>query len=409
MPRILGIVMAGGRGDRLQPLTRARSKAAVPFGARHRIVDYVLSNFVNSSVYAIYVLVQYKAQSLIEHVSATWRIGGRLPETFVTVVPPQMRAGESWYTGTADAVYQNLNLIGDFGPELVAVFGADHVYRMDLCQMVQHHLASRADVTVAARRVPIGDASGFGIMSTAPDGRVTAFSEKPRSPEAIPGDPAHALGSMGNYIFTADVLVDALREDARRQSDHDFGRTIVPGLLKRHRVYAYNFRQNRIPGVRPYEEPAYWRDVGTIPAYYHAQMDLLGSRPAFDLDNHRWPIFARSVEGPPVRILSGHVEDSLIGEGSSIDGARITRSILGRGVRVAPGAVIDGSIVMDHTEVGEGARLVRAIVDRYNRIPERTRLGPDVDEAGDLGVHRDPSGIVVVPRGEPLGPLGSAV
>jgi len=319
-----------------------------------------------------------------------------------------MRTGDTWYQGTADAIYQNLNLIGDFGPELVAVFGADHIYRMDVCQMIQHHLASRADVTVAARPVPIADASSFGIMSTAADGRVTAFSEKPSSPEAMPGDPGHALGSMGNYIFTADVLVDALREDARRQTDHDFGRTIVPGLLKRHRVYAYNFRQNRVPGVRPHEEPAYWRDVGTIAAYYHAQMDLIGSRPAFDLDNQRWPIFARSVEGPPVRLFSGHVVDSLIGEGSSIDGARITRSILGRGVRVAPGAVIEGSIVMDHTEVGEDARLVRAIVDRYNRIPAHTRLEPDAPETLGLGVHRDPSGIVVVPRGEALSPSGQA-
>ncbi len=400
--------MAGGRGDRLQPLTRARSKAAVPFGAQHRIVDYVLSNFVNSGIYANYLLVQYKAQSLIEHVSASWRIGGRLPETFITVVPPQMRAGESWYTGTADAVYQNLNLVYDFGPELVAVFGADHIYRMDLCQMIQHHLASRADVTVAARPVPLAEASSFGVMSVAGDGRVTAFSEKPRTPEPMPGDPGFALGSMGNYIFSADVLVDVLRDDARRPTEHDFGRTIVPGMLKRHRVYAYNFRQNRIPGVRPYEEPAYWRDVGTIAAYYHAQMDLIGPQPAFDLDNARWPIFARSVEGPPVRILSGHVEDSLIGEGSSVDGARIARSILGRGVRVGKNAVIEGAIVMDHTEIGEGARIIRGIVDRYNRIPARARLEPDAEDTGGLAVHRDPSGIVVVARGEPLGPLPQA-
>jgi glucose-1-phosphate adenylyltransferase len=409
MPRVLGIVMAGGRGDRLQPLTRARSKAAVPFGARHRIVDYVLSNFVNSGVYAIYLLVQYKAQSLIEHVSATWRIGGRLPETFVTVVPPQMRAGESWYTGTADAVYQNLNLIADFAPELVAVFGADHVYRMDLCQMIQHHLASRADVTVAARPVPLAEASSLGVMSAAADGRVTAFVEKPNTPEAMPGDPAHALGSMGNYIFTTDVLVDVLREDARRTTDHDFGATIVPGLLKRHRVCAYNFRQNRIPGVRAYEEPAYWRDIGTIASYYHAQMDLLGPEPAFDLDNARWPIFARSVEGPPVRILSGQIEDSLIGEGSTVRGAEIRRSILGRGVRVGRGAVIEGAIVMDYTEVGEGARITRTIVDRYNHIPPGARLGPEEADAGGLVAHRDPSGILVIPRGEAFGPLPQVV
>jgi glucose-1-phosphate adenylyltransferase len=318
MPRVLGIVMAGGRGERLHPLTRSRSKAAVPFGARHRIIDYVLSNFVNSGIYALYVLVQYKSQSLIEHVSATWRIGGRLPETFVTVVPPQMRQGETWYQGTADAVYQNLNLIRDFGPDLVAVFGADHIYRMDLRQMIAHHLASRAEVSVATLPVPTAEASSYGIMTAAADGRITAFTEKPRSPEPMPGDPRFALGSMGNYVFSTQVLVDVLREDAARASDHDFGRTIVPDLLGRHRVFAYNFRQNHVSGVREYEEPAYWRDVGTIPAYYEAQMDLLGRTPAFDLDNPRWPIFARSVEGPPVRIISGDIEDSLFGEGTVV-------------------------------------------------------------------------------------------
>src|SRR5882672_6763302 len=329
MPRVLGIVMAGGRGDRLQPLTRARSKAAVPFGARHRIVDYVLSNFANSGIYALYVLVQYKSQSLIEHVSATWRIGGRLPDTFVTVVPPQMRGGETWYRGTADAVFQNLNLIRDFGPELVAVFGADHIYRMDLCHMIQFHLASRADVSVAARPVPLPQASAFGIIGAAADGRITGFAEKPRSPQPMPGEPGCALGSMGNYIFTTDVLVDALAEDAARRTDHDFGRTVVPDLVNRRRVFAYNFRENRVPGARPHEEPAYWRDVGTIRSYYDAQMDQLGAAPAFDLDNPRWPIFARSAEGPPARILSGEIEDSMFGEGTTVEDARVVRSILG--------------------------------------------------------------------------------
>ena len=409
VPRVLGIVMAGGRGDRLQPLTRSRSKAAVPFGARHRIIDYVLSNFVNSGIYALYVLVQYKSQSLIEHVSGTWRIGGRLPETFVTVVPPQMRGGESWYRGTADAVFQNLNLIRDFGPELVAVFGADHVYRMDLRHMIQFHLASRADVSVAARPVPLAEASDFGIMTTAADGRINAFAEKPRSAEPTPGEPSSALASMGNYVFATEVLVDVLREDAARQSDHDFGRTIIPEQVRHQRLFAYNFRDHRVPGVRPHEEPAYWRDVGTIRSYYEAQMDQLGAAPAFDLDNPRWPIFARSAEGPPARILSGEIEDSMFGEGTTVEDARVVRSILGRGVRVAPGAIVAGSIVMDHTEIGPGARVMRAIVDRYNTVPERARLEPGSEDTAGLEVHRDPSGIVVVPRGEPAGPLPQAV
>jgi glucose-1-phosphate adenylyltransferase len=405
MPRVLGIVMAGGKGDRLQPLTRARSKAAVPFGARHRIIDYVLSNFANSGIYALYVLVQYKSQSLIEHVSATWRIGGRLPDTFVTVVPPQMRGSERWYQGTADAVFQNLNLIADFGPELVAVFGADHIYRMDLCHMIQFHLASRADVSVAARPVPLAQASAFGIIGASGDGRITGFAEKPRSPQAMPGDPAAALGSMGNYVFTTDVLVDALREDATRQTDHDFGRTIVPALVNCRRVFAYNFGENRVPGLRPHEEAAYWRDVGTIRSYYDAQMDQLGAAPAFDLDNPRWPIFARSIEGPPARILSGEIEDSMFGEGCAVEDARIVRSILGRGVRVGPGAVVSDAIVMDYTEVGPEARVVEAIVDRYNKIPTGARIEPGSRDDGGVEVHRDASGILVVPRGEPLGPL----
>ena len=406
MPRVLGIVMAGGKGDRLQPLTRARSKAAVPFGPRHRIIDYVLSNFANSGIYALYVLVQYKSQSLIEHMSASWRIGGPLPETFVTVVPPQMRAGETWYRGTADAVFQNLNLIRDFGPDLVAVFGADHIYRMDLRQMVRFHLEGKADVTVAARPVPLAQASAFGIIACGADGRMTGFAEKPRVATPLPGEPNAALGSMGNYLFNTEVLVDVLREDAPKATDHDFGRTIVPALLGRHRVFAYNFQKNRVPGVRSSEEPGYWRDVGTLAAYYDAQMDLLGTTPAFDLDNPRWPIYARSAEGPPVRILSGQIEDSLFGEGTIVHDARVVCSILGRGVRIGPGAVVERSIVMDHTEIGPGAHVRRAIVDRFNQIPAGTRLEPDAPDPDGLAVHRDsPSGIVVVARGEPVGPL----
>jgi glucose-1-phosphate adenylyltransferase len=408
MPRVLGIIMAGGKGDRLQPLTRQRSKAAVPFGPRHRIIDFVLSNFVNSGIYALYVLVQYKSQSLIEHVSGSWRIAGRLPDMFVTVVPPQMRSGETWYTGTADAVFQNLNLVRDFGPDLVAVFGADHVYRIDLGQMIDQHLASHADVSVAARPVPLAVASSFGIITAARDGRIVGFKEKPQSPDPMPGDPQSALGSMGNYLFKTEVLVDILREDAAQPTAHDFGRTIVPAMLGRHRVFAYNFRQNRVPGVREFEEPAYWRDVGTIGSYYAAQMDLIGTAPRFDLDNPRWPILARSFDGPPVRILSGQLADTLLGDGTMVKDARVVRSILGRGVRVEPGAVVEDSIVMDFTEIGEGARVLRAIVDRYNRIPAGYDLAQISGNGSGLHVHRDPSGIAVVPRGEPAGPFPQA-
>jgi len=397
--------MAGGKGERLQPLTRARSKAAVPFGGRQRIIDFVLSNFVNSSIYALYVLVQYKSQSLIEYLGATWRIGGRLPDTFVTVVPPQMRVAgsETWYRGTADAVFQNLNLVQDFGPDLVAVFGADHIYRMDLRQMIDFHLRTEADITVAAHGVPLARASSYGVISTDADGRVSGFTEKPKQPAPMTTDPTRALGSMGNYIFRRDVLVDLLAADARRESEHDFGGTILPAVVGTHRVFAYDFLTNEIPGLRPSEERGYWRDVGTIAAFYEAHMDLLGATPAFDLDNPRWPIFARSAEGPPVRILSGQVEDSLLGEGSVVEGAVVRRSILGRGVRIGRGAVLDGAIVMDHTEIGAGARVRGTILDRWNRVPAGEEIGPDAELAP--GRYRDPSGIIVVPRGEAWGPL----
>lgn len=406
--RVLGIVMAGGRGDRLQPLTKTRSKAAVPFGGRHRIVDFVLSNFVNSGVYGIYVLVQYKAQSLIEHLSASWRIGGRLPETFVTVVPPQMRSGETWYKGTADAVYQNLNLIQDFGPDLVAVFGADHIYRMDMRQMIDFHIAARADATVAALPIPIQEAGSFGVIAAGSDGRIEGFQEKPSSPQSMPSDPSRAYASMGNYVFRADLLWDVLSEDARHPTDHDFGRTILPHLCQKHRVFAYNFLENRVPGLHLDEVPGYWRDVGTIAAYYDAHQDLLGPHPAFDLDNRRWPMFTRSGESPPVRVRSGEIVDSLLAEGCVIDGARVSRSILGRGVRIGPGAVVEDSIVMDYCEIDAGARLQGTIVDRFNHVSAAVHL----DRQGttvvpnDLAVHRDPtSGIAVVARAEPYGPL----
>ncbi|HEX4835265.1 MAG TPA: sugar phosphate nucleotidyltransferase, partial [bacterium] len=291
-PRILGVVLAGGKGERLYPLTKERSKPAVPFGSKYRIVDFVLSNFINSGIYSLYILVQYKSQSLIDHIRRGWRSSALVDEHFVITVPPQMRWGESWYRGTADAVFQNMNLIRDIDPDLVAIFGADHVYRMDLRQMVDAHLDRRADVTVAALPVPIETASVFGILETDDDGRIIGWEEKPAEPRPMPRHPAKALSSMGNYVFSAEVLADVLAEDARRSTDHDFGRTIIPELYPYARVFAYDFLQNEIPGLHPTEERGYWRDVGTIEAYWRANMDLLGESPALDLDNPRWPILA---------------------------------------------------------------------------------------------------------------------
>jgi glucose-1-phosphate adenylyltransferase len=396
--RVLAFILAGGRGERLQPLTRERGKPAVPFGGKYRIIDFVLSNFVNSGIHAVYCLVQYKAQSLIEHLRLGWRFGG-LPDHFVIAVPPQMRWGETWYRGTADAVYQNLNLIRDFNPTIVMVFGADHIYRMDINQMLAFHLERDAHVTVAALPVPIEQASGFGIIEVDAAARIVGFEEKPAQPRPMPTDPGRALSSMGNYIFNCDLLVETLIEDARRSTDHDFGRTIIPELYPHARVFAYNFLANEVPGTKPYEEQGYWRDVGTIGAYWDAHMDLLGEQPVFDLDNAQWPIHSAPYSGPALRVVAGNITDSLIGQGTRIDRATVRRSIIGRGVRVEPDAVIEESIVMDHTVVGRGARLRRVIADRYNVIPDGDAIG--FDAARDAQTHHvdHPSGIVVLPRG----------
>jgi glucose-1-phosphate adenylyltransferase len=396
--RVLAMILAGGKGTRLEPLTRERSKPAVPFGGRHRIIDFVLSNFVNSGILSLYVLVQYKSQSLIEHIRTAWRATGLMPDHFVAVVPPQMRLGEMWYRGSADAVLQNLNLVDDFEPDLVAVFGADHIYRMDIAQMVRFHREHEADVTVAARPVPVAEASEFGVLAVDAAGRVVDFVEKPTAPRAMPGDPKHAYASMGNYLFSRRVLVDALREDARRPTDHDFGKSIIPALFPARRVFAYNFQTNAVPGIKPYEEPGYWRDVGTLDAYWRAHMDLLGETPAFDLDNRRWAILAGRYPGPPARIVGGEFENAHVCEGSLVRRATIRNSILGRGVWVNEAAVVEDSIVMDFTAVGKGAHIRRAIVDRYNIIPAGAQLG--LDPAADRERHHvDASGLVVVPRG----------
>ncbi len=392
------MIMAGGKGERLQPLTRERSKSAVPFGGRHRLIDFVLSNFMNSELPSLYVLVQYKSQSLIEHLRVAWRTSGLTPDYFVTVVPPQMRFGSAWYRGTADAVLQNLNLVDDFNADAVAIFGSDHIYRMDVNQMLAFHQEEGAEVTIAARPVPLEDASQFGVLAVDRSGRVIRFEEKPAAPAPMPGDPGRALVSMGNYLFSRQALVDALVADARRSTDHDFGRSIIPELVLGGRVFAYDFQRNEVPGVKPYEEAGYWRDVGTIDAYWEAHMDLLGESPRFDLDNRYWPIRSEHHPGPPARFIGAEVDNAQVGEASLVKRAVIRNSILGRSVWVNEGTVIEDSIVMDHTTVGKGARLRRAIIDRFNIIPADTEIG--ADPAQDRRrFHVEPSGLVVVPRG----------
>jgi glucose-1-phosphate adenylyltransferase len=396
--RVLAIVLAGGKGERLHPLTHERSKPAVPFGGKYRIVDFVLSNFVNSGVQSIYVLVQYMSQSLIEYLRANWRTAGLTNDQFITVVPPQMRLGTMWYRGTADAVRQNLNLIHDFDPDLVAVFGADHVYRMDVGQMIQRHVETGADATVATIPVPLKDVPSFGVVATDAKDRVVAFIEKPPKAEPMPGSRTHALASMGNYVFTTDVLVDLLKNRHGDESELDFGKNVLPGMLKTHKLFSYDFSTNVLPGIKVYEEGAYWRDVGTIASFYDANMDILGARPKLNLNNRRWFIHSGRYDGPPAKILDGEISNSIIGDGCFVRNATIKNSILGRGVHVHDGAVIEDSIVMDFCKVRADAQLRRAVVDRFNDLPARLRLGFDRGEDARRA-HVDASGIVVVPRG----------
>jgi len=396
-PKVLAFVLAGGKGERLFPLTAFRSKPSVPFGGKYRIVDFVLSNLVNSHIYAIYLLVQYKSQSLIEHVRQNWVLSPLIRDHFVAVVPPQMRMGPEWFQGTADAVFQNVNLIRQHNPELVIVFGADHIYRMDIRQMIDFHLEKDASVTVAARPVPVDQASAFGVIMADSERRIVGFQEKPKKPTPMPDDQSRAYVSMGNYIFKKDVLLDALAR-AQRKKQHDFGAHVIPDLVDTGRVFAYDFATNIIPGTMPYEERGYWRDVGTISAFFDAHMDMLGTAPLFELNNPLWPIHPSSYEGPSTKILRGDIRNSMISEGVVIHNARIRNSVICSGVLIDKDVSIEDCIIMDHTVIKKGCSLRRVIVDKLNVIEEGEQIGfnPDVDR---FRCHIDPSGIAILPRG----------
>lgn len=389
--------MAGGEGTRLHPLTADRCKPAVPFNGKHRVVDFVLSNLINSHIYSVYLLVQYKSQALIEHVRQLWTMARFIPEHFVTVVPPQMRNGPDWFQGTADAVYQNLHLITTHGPDLVAVFGADHIYRMDVRQMIQAHLDTRADVTVATLPVPMEQCRSFGIVETDADSRIREFIEKPPSARAMPGRPGHVLASMGNYIFSTDVLVEGL-ERAHELGESDFGKHVLPRMVKTHRLQAYDFSTNVIPGLAEHEEPGYWRDVGTIDAYFAAHLDTLGVRPRFRMTNPHWPIYASSDPSESAQIEGGVISRSVVGSGCIINGAVLDHAMLRRAVHIEPDASVDHCVVMDRCVIGRGARLRRVILDQDNFVPPGEVIGHD--RARDR--ERFPvseGGVTVVPRG----------
>jgi len=396
--KIMAFVMAGGEGKRLRPLTGLRSKPAVPFGGRYRLVDFVLSNLVNSDVRAIYLLVQYKAQSLIEHIRKSWTISPLLPDQFVTVVPPQMQEGSSWFMGTADAVYQNLNLLKDQRPDIVAVFGADHIYRMDIRQMAWFHLHQHADISIAAIPVPISRASDFGIIQANTDGRITCFQEKPECPCAMPSDSTRAYASMGNYLFNADVLIEVL-EKVHKQGKTDFGQHVLPQLLKSHRMFAYDFSSNDVPGIKPYEETSYWRDVGSLDTYFQAHQDMLGIEPQFDIFNPQWPIFSSNYQGPVAQVTGGQIKNSLLGAGSFINQANIHNSIIRSEAVVEPGAELHDCIIMDYVRICRGARLRRVIVDRHNIIKSGTEIGYNLEE-DKRRYHVTSSGLVIVPSGK---------
>ncbi|MBI3353432.1 MAG: glucose-1-phosphate adenylyltransferase [Nitrospirae bacterium] len=405
MAHVVTMILAGGAGTRLEPLTKERAKPAVPFGGRYRIIDFVLSNFVNSGFFKIKVLTQVKASSLIEHIGRAWRLSA-VVDQYIDPVPAQMRRGTHWYLGTADAVYQNLNIIHDENPDYVFVFGGDHIYKMDVGQMLRYHIQKKADVTISTVPVPVSGASDFGIIEIEKDWRIKGFEEKPKDPKPIPGRAKKALASMGNYIFNTRVLKEALEQDAEnKDSSHDFGRDILPSIINNRNVFAYNFMTNIIPGMSK-SERGYWRDVGTIDSYWTANMDLTSVTPAFNLYNYKWPLRTHYPPYPPAKFVfadeEGHrmgiATDSIVCEGSVISGGHIDKSILSPRVRINSYSFITESILMEDVEVGRYAKIRRAIIDKGVNIPPEARIGYDIEE-DKKRFYVSPGGIVVISKG----------
>jgi len=401
--RVLGIVLAGGKGTRLFPLTRERAKPAVPFGGKYRIIDFVLSNFINSGVNSIYVLTQFRSQSLLQHLSEGWQFSGVLKNHFIIPVPAQMRSeGETWYQGTADAILQNINLIEQSDPHVVAIFGGDHIYRMNIASMIEFHVARQAEVTVAAIPVPRKHAVEFGVIEADEKGRIRAFHEKNPNAPTLPGDPHQVYASMGNYIFSKDTLMELLHADANDpESHHDFGKDILPKLAGNSHLYAYNFQSNRIPGEAADSVP-YWRDVGTIDAYYEANMDLRSVKPELNLYNRQWPLRSASYPDPPAKFTfdeasrRGEAIDSIVSGGCILAGGVVRNSVLGRSVRVHTGALVESCIILDNCDIGRHAKVRRAILDKNVCVPENTQIGYDREADRARGWHVTESGIVVI-------------
>jgi len=409
-PRVLGIVLAGGAGKRLAPLTADRAKPAVPFGGFYRLIDFALSNLVNAGGRRIAVLTQYKSHSLDRHITTTWRLSNLLGN-YVTPVPAQQRLGPHWYTGSADAIYQSLNLVFDDKPDLVAVFGADHVYRMDMMQMAYQHLATGAGVTVAAIPLARREATGFGVIQTGADGRsVEAFLEKPADPPALPGHPELSYVSMGNYVFSTDVLVDALRQDAADDSSrHDMGGDILPMLVREGRAQAYNFLENEVPGTDP-RDAGYWRDVGTLDSYFEAHMDLCAVHPVFNLYNDQWPILTYVPSEPPAKFVHnngdciGRAINSVVSNGVIVSGGLVLDSVLSPGVRVNSWSRVERAIVMHNTRIGRYAMVQNAILDKNVVVPDGVVVGVDKEHDRARGFVVSAGGITVVGKGQEVIP-----
>jgi glucose-1-phosphate adenylyltransferase len=402
---VLAMILAGGQGTRLYPLTKDRSKPAVPFGGRYRIIDFVINNFVNSGIYKLKILTQFKSDSLNIHVSRGWPVSPILGQ-FIDLVPAQMRTGNDWYKGTADAIYQNMNIIYDQNPDYICIFGGDHIYKMDVRQMLDFHLQKSADLTISAVPVHVSLADQFGIIIIDEDYRVIGFQEKPKeNPATIPGEPDMVLASMGNYIFNRDILIEELTRDAEcEESQHDFGKDILCKMYENHRVFVYDFRKNIIPGTTP-EEHGYWRDVGTIEAYWQANLDLVAIKPIFNLYNKAWPIRTFVHNSPPAKFVwadnerMGIATDSLASEGCIISGGQISRTILSPNVRVNSFSYIKDSIIFEDTKVGRHAEIRNAIVDKHINVPPYTRIGCNPDEDKARGLTVTETGITVVPKG----------
>ena len=399
LPHVLAIVLAGGEGKRLWPLTADRAKPAVPFGGNYRLIDFVLSNLVNAGFHQLCVLTQYKSHSLDRHISTTWRLSSVLGQ-YITPVPAQQRLGPRWYTGSADAIFQSLNLVYDERPDQIVVFGADHVYRMDPAQMVAQHVDSGAGVTVAGIRVPRTEAKAFGCIDSDAQGRITRFLEKPAEPPHVPDDPDVTFASMGNYVFRTDVLLEALRADAANpESMHDMGGDIIPMLVGNDSAMVYDFDDNEVPGATE-RDRGYWRDVGTLDAYYDSHQDLVSVHPVFNLYNHRWPIRTATPPLPPAKFVnSGSAVESMVGPGSIISGASVRESVISSDVQIENGAVVEGSVLLPGVRIGKGAVVRRAILDKNVMVEDGAQIG--VDLTADRERYTvSPGGVIVLGKGE---------